>query len=140
MDKLKMILGVAKKYQFWILCGVMLCTSLACWWLASGRLAAQTQSRVTLIDADFKGVKIPQDSANEESNRLIEVKHKELKTKIEATWNDLYENQRKGPSFPPNCSAISSGSSLKTFLRSPQTNPIGPRSWMSRFESIIRGS
>ncbi len=36
MDKLKIFLANAKKYQFWICCGVMLLTSLGCWWWASG--------------------------------------------------------------------------------------------------------
>ena len=32
-----------KKYQFWVLCGVMLLTTLVCWWLATSGLASQFQ-------------------------------------------------------------------------------------------------
>jgi hypothetical protein len=100
MDKLKMILAVAKKYQFWILCAVTLCVSLTCWWLATGALAAQTKGRSELIETDFKGVQIPPDSPNEESNKLVRSREGELKQKIDATWKDLYENQQKQGIYP----------------------------------------
>ena len=43
MDKLKIFLANAKKYQFWMCCGVMLLTSLGCWWWACGDLSESVQ-------------------------------------------------------------------------------------------------
>ena len=65
MDKVKIFLAAAKKYQFWVLCGVIVLASLGCWWWASGALAAQFKTRKSQIESDFAGTTIAPDSPNQ---------------------------------------------------------------------------
>jgi hypothetical protein len=110
MDKLKIFLANAKKYQFWICCGVMLLTSLGCWWWASGNLAKLFNTRKTEIDADFAAATVTPGSPNqgvidaitkvdpttqEDSGKLGKLKHK-----VYRAWETLYAEQKKNNPFP----------------------------------------
>jgi hypothetical protein len=100
MDKLKIFLANAKKYQFWICCGVMLLTSLGCWWWASGALAKIYDGRKTAIDADFAGATVQPDAPNQKIIDKVKQQDDELKQKVYHAWEMLYNEQKKNDYFP----------------------------------------
>jgi hypothetical protein len=100
MDKVKVFLAVLKKHQFWVLCGVMLITILACWWLATDDLASQFQARVSQIKTDFTGTKVPPEPANQSVIDNIDEQHKSLKQEVFRAWATLYKQQKENNPLP----------------------------------------
>ena len=100
MDKLKIFLAAAKKYQFWVFCGVMLLTSLGCWWWASGALAKSYGKRATEIDGDFTGAVVQSGAPNEGVIAKVKQQDDELKLKVYSAWETLYNEQKKNNPFP----------------------------------------
>ena len=56
-------LSIVAKYQFWILCGVILLTSMGCWWWATKDLANRFQQRKSTIEDAFQKVAHPAESS-----------------------------------------------------------------------------
>ncbi len=100
MDKLKIILAAAKKYQFWVLCGVILVVSLACWWLATAGAAKQYKDRTTKIEADFNGAKVDANHPNQGVIDKIREQQELLKKGVFAAWETLYSEQKEKNPFP----------------------------------------
>jgi hypothetical protein len=100
MDKLKIFLANAKKYQFWICCGVMLLTSLGCWWWASGALAKIYDGRKAAIEGDFAGATVQPDAPNQKIIDKVKQQDDELKQKVYHAWEMLYNEQKKNDYFP----------------------------------------
>jgi hypothetical protein len=98
MDKLKIYLAPVVKYQFWVLCGVILLTSMGCWWWATKDLAKKFQGRKSEIDADFAKVVIHPNDPNEEVVKKINDQDEELKKGVYKAWEALYsEENEKNP-------------------------------------------
>lgn len=100
MDKLKIFLAVLKKQQFWVLCGVMLVTTLVCWWLAKTGLADQYDARVRSIKSDFDAAQVQPDQPNPAKVKKVGEISKDLKGKVFDAWKLLYEEQQKKNPFP----------------------------------------
>lgn len=100
MDKLKIALDVALKYQFWVLCGVMLVVSLTCWWLATAGAAKQYKDRTTKIEADFSGTNIEPNHPNQQVIDKIREQQDQLKKGVFAAWETLYTEQKEKNPFP----------------------------------------
>ena len=85
MDKIKIFLATAKKHQFWVCCGVMLLTSLGCWWWACGNLSDLFKKRSSEIDGDFTSATvqpgIPTRASSTQSRRLTRPRNR-----IAANW------------------------------------------------------
>lgn len=101
MDQLKIFLAVVKKYQFWFLCGVILITSLVCWWLAKDSLVERFKTRKSQIESAFQGTKVMPNHPNQEVIKKIQDQDKLLKEGVNAAWKILYEEQEKNYTFPP---------------------------------------
>lgn len=100
MDKVKKFLVIAKKYHFWIICGVMLLTVIVCWWLATAGLDSQFRQRKTKLEGDFKNVIITQNHPNERVIENIQEQHKQLKSGVFTAWEELYNEQKVKNPFP----------------------------------------
>jgi hypothetical protein len=101
MDKLKIFLAVLKKHQFWVFCGIMLVTTLACWWLATGGLASQFTARVSSINSDFNGAKVQSGHPNQDHiDKIDKDLHKSLRENVFNAWQALYSEQQDKNPFP----------------------------------------
>lgn len=100
MDKLNIILAAVKKYQFWVLCGVTLLTTLVCWWLATSGLAEQFKSRKSQIEGDISGTSIKPNHPNQGVIAKINEQHALLKKGVFEAWKTLYSEQKKNNPFP----------------------------------------
>jgi hypothetical protein len=100
MDKLKIFLAVVKKQQFWVLCGVMLLTTLICWWLSTNSLDNQYKQRVTSINGDFSGAQLQPNQPNPTWVAAIGERNTQLKNQVFNAWQILYEEQREKNPFP----------------------------------------
>jgi hypothetical protein len=100
MDKLRIVLSVVKKYQFWVLGGTLVLISLVCWWLATAGLAAQFQTRQSKIEGAFKSAIIQPNHPNENVIKNIKEQHEALKRGVFNAWTVLYEEQKEKNRFP----------------------------------------
>lgn len=100
MDQLKIYLAVVKKHQFWVLSGVMLLTTLVCWWLATGGLASQFLTRVSSIKSDISGTSIKPDHPNQAVIAKVNEQHALLKQGVFNAWKALYAEQKEKNPFP----------------------------------------
>jgi hypothetical protein len=100
MDQLKIILATVKKQQFWVCCGVMLLTSIGCWWWASGKLTKLYNNRARAIDGDFAGATVAPGAPNQAKIDQINNQDKELGEKVYHAWETLYAEQKKNNPFP----------------------------------------
>jgi hypothetical protein len=100
MDKVKQILAVAKKYQFWVFCGVMVVTSLVCWWLAKSAVADTYKKREGEIKTAFDGTNIQPGHPNDAKIKEVKDKDEALKKKVLAAWEDIYNKQQQSNTFP----------------------------------------
>ncbi|MEN6457678.1 MAG: hypothetical protein ABFC63_02005 [Thermoguttaceae bacterium] len=103
MDKLKIILSDTKKYQFWILCGVVLVVSLVCWWLATGDMDAQFKRRKSAIDASFSSISIPGQPPNQtkvDEVRKLTESLKQGGQGVYPAWETLYRQQQENNRVP----------------------------------------
>ncbi len=110
MDKIKIFLATAKKHQFWVCCGVMLLTSLGCWWWACGNLSDLFKKRSSEIDGAFTSATVQPGAPNQgviDSITKIDPTTQQdsgklgrLKQKVFLAWESLYARQKKEDFFP----------------------------------------
>ncbi len=100
MDQLKIVLSVVKKYQFWILCLVMLLSSLVCWWLAKTSLAGQFRTRQSTINIAFDSVKVLPNAPNKEVAEKVNEQNDLLKRGVYDAWETLYNEEKESNLFP----------------------------------------
>lgn len=100
MDKLKSYLTILAKYQFWVLCGVILLTSTACWGWATKDLANRFLRRKSEIEDHFKKVALQPDPANEDVVKKINEQHEELIKGVYGAWEVLYKEEKEKNPLP----------------------------------------
>jgi hypothetical protein len=110
MDKIKIFLAAAKKHQFWVCCGVMLLTSLGCWWWACGNLSDLFKTRASQIDGAFTAAEVKPGAANQgviDAITKIDPTTQQdsgdlgrLKQKVYRAWESLYARQKEKNLFP----------------------------------------
>jgi hypothetical protein len=100
MDKVKIFLGVLKKQQFWVLCGIMLLTTLSCWWLSTSGLASQYGTRKQNIESDFKSAEVQPNHPNPAYIAKIDEQHTALKQRVLNAWEILWQQQQDNNPFP----------------------------------------
>ncbi len=100
MDNVKVFMAALKKYQFWAISGVVLITTIVCWWLATAGLASQTSKRSSEIDGDFKGVIIAHNHPNQGVIDKIGQQHESLKRSVFDAWEVLYREQKEKNPLP----------------------------------------
>jgi hypothetical protein len=101
MDKFNKFLAVLKKYQFWILCGVVLVAVIVCWWMATIGLASRFADRKTKLTGAFKSVVVPTDHPNQGVIEQIHNRHKILEKGVRDAWDILYRQQKEKNLLPP---------------------------------------
>jgi hypothetical protein len=100
MDKFKIYLAAAAKYQFWILCGAVLLISLGCWWMATKDLATKFVQRKAAIDGDFNKVVIHPNDPNEDVVKKINEQRDLLNQGVLSAWGVLYKEETEKNPFP----------------------------------------
>ena len=101
MDQFKIFLAVVKKYQFWVLCGILFCTSLACWYLATSDLAGLFQKRKLAVKDDFANVQmIHRGHPNDKVIEYVRGRNDTLKQGVFTAWETLYKQQKANNPFP----------------------------------------
>ncbi len=100
MDQLKTFLTTLKRYHFWILCGVVIVTTAACWWMATAGLADQYQSRKKAIDDKFKGLVIDPNHPNQAVIDKTRDRDTALQENVHQAWEVLYDQQKKNNPIP----------------------------------------
>ena len=110
MDKLKDFLMILKKYHFWVLCGIVLVTTLVLWWMATSSLAERYQTEKAAVDSKFKALtKIEVNHPNQLVIDKIREQDKALRQDVFSAWEVLYRQQKEtnpipvalGPEFRP---------------------------------------
>lgn len=95
MDQVKVYLGIAKKYHFWILTVVVLITGVVVWLKASSALAAkydQDKKTITGAETAVNGANSP-DNPNPQFTKKVEGLHEGLKKQVFDAWEELYKHQ-----------------------------------------------
>jgi hypothetical protein len=137
MDKLKLYLSVVEKYQFWLLCGVMLLVSLGCWWWATGDLAAKIQTRKSAVESTFRNIEAivnqpshPSQKVSEEINR----QDKALKDGVCSAWEILYNKQKEKNPFPTKVLGADFESQFENLKPKAELDP----RYRERYQNFIR--
>ena len=112
MNKLHDILDKIKRYQFWILCGMVTVIGLVSWWLATSSLADTYTKNKSKIEAEAGKIAHVQGinpHPNEKWNISIGERVAEDRKKVADAWKTLYSEQEAkvfvwpeeilGPSF-----------------------------------------
>ena len=97
MDQLKVIGAALKKYNFWVLCLVLLIASTVVWMLAVGSIKEQSQAHLAKIQAtlsDAKSVSQISQHPNEQITQSYNAQTTQLKQEVFQVWDMLYKKQR----------------------------------------------
>jgi hypothetical protein len=103
MDKVKVFLGYAQKYHFWILCVVAMIAGLVGWKMASGTLSEQYATNKGSVTSKFQtlqGIRGNQFPPNSEWTTAIASLTERQREEVKTTWESVYETQRKVLSWP----------------------------------------
>jgi hypothetical protein len=103
MDQLKVALAWLAKYHFWVLNALIVLVGLGVWFLATGTLEAEYNSRKQKIDGDFQtmqGIQSEQQHPNERVVQAAHAKQEELKKKVMDAWRTLYKQQEAKNPWP----------------------------------------
>ncbi|GAF83142.1 unnamed protein product, partial [marine sediment metagenome] len=125
MEKFNKFLTVLKKYQFWVICGSVLVTTLVCWWMATRGLAGQFEKRKTKLEGDFRGVVVQPNHPNEGVIKAIHERRDLLKRGVYEAWEILYREQKEknplpevlGPAFKRQFESLKPGEELSHINR-----------------------
>jgi hypothetical protein len=104
MDQFKKYLVVVRKYQFWIICAVMLLVAIVCWWMATSDLAGQFQTRKTALEGKFREVEVQPNHPNDAVISAIGKLNDDLGKNVYIAWKILYDEQKTKNPFPPGLS------------------------------------
>ena len=103
MDKVKIALAVLKKHHFWVLNGLIVVICAVVWYLATGSLADQFDSRKSTLQSAFSKVSTiasEQNPPNESVIAAIKAKTDVQRTKVLVLWEKLYDEQTKRNQLP----------------------------------------
>ncbi len=119
MDKVKVFLAVLGKYHFWLLCGLAVVLGTFGWMSARGSLSADYEKNKSAVTGTFSkltGVTGTANPPNENWTAAISELTKQEQKEVEATWNTVYDQQKKVLAWPEVM-----GSDFKTWIttRSP---------------------
>jgi len=96
MDKVKITLAILKKYHFWVLCGLIILTSLGISVIATADLTAQLEARTQELNASFSSVERICSVSPHPNQKVIDAKNSEteqLKQDVFVAWKTLYQDQ-----------------------------------------------
>jgi hypothetical protein len=103
MDKVKVFLGYLGKYHFWVLCGLAVLLGTFGWMKARGSLSAEFETNKSTVTGKFDSLSTIQSSPNppnDEWTEAISGLTKQEQKEVEATWNAVYDEQKKVLAWP----------------------------------------
>ncbi len=103
MDKVKVILGYAGKYHFWLLCAVAVLLGTFGWMKARGALTEEYERNKSTVTGKFSsldGIRNASDPPNEKWTTAISALTKQEQQEVAVTWNTVYETQKKVLAWP----------------------------------------
>ena len=100
MNKLHAVLAVLKKYHFWIVCGIVLVTTVTCCWWATAGMSESFQLRRTKVEKEFSDLQNLGDVPNKNVIDEIRKRDAELKKNIYQAWEILYAEQKEKNAIP----------------------------------------
>ena len=103
MDKVKIILDLAKKYLFWFIFASTVVVVLICWWLATTSLAKSFQLQQLKIKKKITEVEaISNDTQHPTPDyiKAVNDKNQKLKEGVLKVWTTLYDDQKKNNPWP----------------------------------------
>lgn len=105
MDKAKEYLALAQKHHFWVISGVVLLTSLICWWVAKSRLDKEFTDNKTNVESKFAsmdGIKKTPDHPNDKVTEQLRQKVFGIGNNVFEAWELRFEEQKKVPQWQGN--------------------------------------
>jgi hypothetical protein len=97
MDKVRAFLRVVWQQRFWVLSVVGVLIAFVCWMMASGSLEAEFAANQTKINgkfSDMDGIARAEFHGNAEVNERNKKEAGEIRKKVLALWQKLYDEQR----------------------------------------------
>ncbi len=105
MEKLRVILGVLKKYHFWIFCGLIVLIAFGVWFVATADRAEATDKRRKLIEGEFQDATRIASTRDHPSQAYIDLIDKRVGGELTATVANaaerLFNDQKSGFRLPP---------------------------------------
>ncbi len=103
MDKVRIALAVLKKHHFWALSVLIVVIGAVVWYMATGTLADQFDSRKSALQNAFSKVSTiasEQNPPNDKVIAAIEAKTDIQRTKVLKLWQKLYNEQTERNKLP----------------------------------------
>jgi len=106
MDQVKEFLRQAVKYRFWIAVGVSALLPLIAFFVANGKLKAETDAETAKVEGAHKGVQPYQNGVlpNRTYKELTDERTAVLAKSVDGAWSKLYERQAPLLTWPPEVS------------------------------------
>jgi hypothetical protein len=98
MSKARDIIENVKRFQFWILCGLISVVSIVCWWLATSSLATTYTANKSKIEAEagkIDTVRGINPHPNPKWNESYDAQVVKDKKTVESAWRKLYNEQKQ---------------------------------------------
>jgi hypothetical protein len=135
MDKVKVFLGYAQKYHFWILCVVAMIAGLVGWKMASGTLSEQYATNKGSVTGKFQtlqGIQGNQFPPNSEWTTAIASLTQRQREEVKTTWESVYETQRQVLAWPDVM-----GDNFKAFISTAPPNADIPQEWIRVYQNEV---
>ena len=128
MDQIRKALTWLKAYHFWVLCVLIVCVSLVCWYLSTSVLAKEFKEHQSLIQQAFSTAQQVSGQpfhANAEINEKQTAEIQKRGAAVLDTWKVLYDRQRAqvlkwpaelGPDFSVAMDKLKFGDEISTSL------------------------
>src|SRR3954463_12736435 len=103
MDQLKVILKLVQKHHFWLLCVVVMITSLVGWWMARKALSAAYDQKKTAILGKFNamdGLARAESHPNANWKQGIDALTEQERKTVNSTWEKIYNEQKQLLQWP----------------------------------------
>jgi hypothetical protein len=97
MNKAQDIIQKIKRYQFWILCGLVSVIGIVSWWLATDSLAktyAANKSKIEGAAGQIVTVKGQDPHPNEKWAEIYKLQAEKDRKEVEKAWKNMYSEQK----------------------------------------------
>ena len=97
MDQLKAMLPAIKQHSFWGMCIGILAVSAASWWMSTGALKSEKETKLSAIKGSFSGVEQIRSQQpkhpNESTSKGMEVLLAKFSQEVAEGWQTQYDHQ-----------------------------------------------
>ena len=137
MDKVKVFLGYAQKYHFWILCVVATLAGLVGWYMASGTLAEQYAANKGTVTGKFSALQAIQQNQyppNDNWTTALATLTKQEQQEVEETWKGVYAAQQAVLSWPE---VMLKTRGFERFINSSPPTAELPKEWLLAYQTEV---